>query len=66
VRYIMALDYFALNGPNWFFAMNFMSGYDVCSWNGFSAAYSPNGAVQETGGLFCDSGLPLVLDLEVR
>lgn len=32
-RYIMALNYFAMDGENWLDSMNFLSGDDVCYWN---------------------------------
>jgi len=32
-RYIMALNYFALDGENWFSKLNFLSGDDICDWN---------------------------------
>jgi hypothetical protein len=68
VRYIMALDYHAFDGPGWLTQVDFMTGVDVCSWNGYSAAFHPSGTYTEIGGLQCDpnSGLPTILDLEVR
>jgi hypothetical protein len=32
-RYVMAVNYYALDGPNWTMQLNFMSPYDVCRWN---------------------------------
>ena len=32
-RYIMTLNYFAMDGENWIDNMNFLSGDDICYWN---------------------------------
>ncbi|GAX18147.1 hypothetical protein FisN_25Hu129 [Fistulifera solaris] len=61
-RYVMALNYFALNGDDWTVKVNFMTGKHVCHWNDAKHAYGSKGV--ETGGLLCgDSGMPEVLDL---
>jgi hypothetical protein len=61
-RYVMALNYFALNGDDWTVKVNFMTGKHVCHWNDAKHAYGSKGV--ETGGLLCDEkGMPEVLDL---
>ena len=32
-RYVMAVNYYALNGPEWTKQLNFLSDADVCEWN---------------------------------
>ena len=64
-RYVMAVSYFALNGPNWTFDHNFMNDGPVCSWNDFSIGISGEDVVSELGGVLCDeeTHLPIALDL---
>ena len=33
MRYVMALNFYAMDGENWFDDMNFLSGDDVCFWH---------------------------------
>jgi len=64
-RYVMALNYFALDGPNWVATMSFLSGGDVCTWNGVSLGVDNTFVGFELGGVICDEeGLPIALDLE--
>lgn len=32
-RYVLAVWYYALDGPNWLYKSHFMSHFDVCDWN---------------------------------
>lgn len=65
-RYVMALNYFALDGPNWLFSLYFLSDNDTCDWNGAGFAVSESGRLFERGGVICDADtlLPTTLDLE--
>jgi hypothetical protein len=66
-RYIMALNYYSMDGHNWVNQLNFLSSKPVCDWNGFKPVNSEGlyAAKPEYGGLQCDrvSGLPTELDL---
>lgn len=39
-RYVLALDYYALDGPNWRHQFNFLTGSHFCSWGGFQVTSS--------------------------
>lgn len=61
-RYVMVLNYFALNGDGWTMNVNFMTDKHVCDWNGMKNAFGRKGV--ESGGLSCDENrIPGVLDL---
>lgn len=61
-RYVMVLNYFALNGEAWTTKVNFMTDKHVCDWNDEKNAFGSKGT--ETGGLLCDENhMPVVLDL---
>jgi hypothetical protein len=67
-RYVMAVIFYQMNGDNWPPSenyMNFMTGRDICSWNGVKNAIEEPNLVTEEGGIFCDevTGLPTFLDL---
>jgi hypothetical protein len=64
VRYVMAVNYYAWDGDDWYTPVDFLSPKYVCNWNGYSYALD-NGGGTEIGGLHCDpvSGLPVALDL---
>ena len=59
VRYIMAVNYYAWNGPtHWTNALNFLSPTNVCTWQG---SVQVKGTQNITAGVFCDdpnSGIP--------
>jgi len=65
VRYAMSVIYFAMNGPNWFTQMNFMSPAPVCNWYGDSFSFDPDWpmGMPTVGGLLCANNTPMVLDL---
>lgn len=65
-RYVMALNYFALDGPNWLFDMNFLTDNPICQWNQVSFGNTDTGRVYEIGGVTCDpdTNLPIAVDLE--
>ncbi len=61
-RYVMALNYFALDGEGWTMDVNFLTAEHVCDWNGVKIAFGSKGF--EAGGLSCDENrIPDVLDL---
>jgi len=49
-RYVLALLYYATDGPNWQYKFNFMSGQDICQWTGI--LYS--GSQFYRSGVLCD------------
>ena len=64
-RYVMAVNYFALNGPQWKYRMDFLTEKDICNWSGISETVEGVFAGFERGGVICRSGtnLPFALDL---
>jgi len=64
-RYVMAVNYFALDGPNWLFDMNFLTDNPICEWNQVSFGNTDTGRVYEIGGVTCDpdTNLPIAVDL---
>ena len=63
-RYIMAVNYFALNGPNWHYQLQFMTDNDICDWNEPSLGIEGANFGLEIGGVTCsgETGLPIAVD----
>jgi len=55
-RYVLALNYFALGGANWNFALDFLShDKDICNWNGIVVdQWEDDSNNVRRGGVFCD------------
>lgn len=64
-RYVLALTYFALNGPDWNFQRGFLADNSVCDWNEPTIGIEGNIPDLESGGIRCsnETGLPIVMDL---
>lgn len=61
-RYLMAVQYYATDGPNWKNQFNFLSSKDICDWIGYIDTSSND---VELAGIFCDaiSGTPYEISL---
>ena len=62
-RYVSALLYFALDGPNWASQLNFLSEKEICDWN---QIYVADGQVEGRFfriGIACNNGFVNTLQL---
>lgn len=66
-RFIMALNYYALNGQYWTNPLNFLSKQDICSWVGYvdGSTSSGGGSSNELAGIFCDIQTNLPIDVSL-
>jgi hypothetical protein len=56
-RYVLAVFYYAMNGPEWKQSFGFMTGRDICQWNDPVIVDDPSSSsAMETlpGGVYCD------------
>ena len=49
-RYVMAVNYYALGGEDWFDDMNFLSGFDICDWHSIETDQQ-----KDRIGVYCDN-----------
>jgi hypothetical protein len=65
-RYILALNYFALGGPQWDNPYHFLSPQSVCLWNKQQKIYNRKMSDDDLSEAFLDAGLICTSDIDTK